>query len=59
MAYSSKVSQIPGDIITASIAVGIPKDDTKPGVIMEYSASSHKEEAEEIVKNMVCRSNET
>lgn len=52
-AYSSKISQIPGDIITASIAVGIPKDNTKPGLIMEYSASSHKKEAEEIVKNMV------
>lgn len=52
-AYSSKISQIPGDIITASIAVAIPEDDTKPGVIMEYSASSHQQEAEEIVKNMV------
>jgi arginine decarboxylase len=51
-AYASKVSQLPGEIISAAIAVAIPKDSTKPGVIMEYSASSHKEEAEEIVKNM-------
>ncbi len=52
-AYASKVSQIMGDIITAAIAVAIPVDSSKPGVIMEYSASSHKEEAEEITKNMV------
>ncbi len=53
VAYASKTSEKPGEIITSAIAVAIPKDDTKPGVIMEHSATEGKEATEETVKNMV------
>ncbi len=53
IAYASKISTIVGEVISAGVAVGIPKDSKKPGLIMEYSASGYRKEVEEIVRHMV------
>lgn len=52
VAYASKVSSQPDEIISAAVAVAIPKDKNKNGLIMEYSAAGHKEEVEKIVRHM-------
>ena len=39
--------------IAAAVAVGIPQDETKVGVIMEYSGYCNKETAEKMVRTMV------
>jgi len=51
-AYAEITSAIPDEIISAAVSIGIPKDETQNGVIMEYSARGHKEEVEHIVRNM-------
>ena len=51
IAYGSIVSDIPGEVISAAVAVGISKDSF--GVIMEYSGKCTKEEAEDRVRVMV------
>ncbi len=53
IAYASIVSDIPGEVISAAVAVGIPDDPKNPGVIMEYSARGSREVAEDIVRRMV------
>ncbi|MBU0520127.1 arginine decarboxylase, pyruvoyl-dependent [bacterium] len=52
IAYASMTSSLPGEVISAGVAVGIPEDDDHCGVIMEYSARGHRHEIEEIVSNM-------
>ncbi len=52
VAYASRISQIPGEIISAAVACAFPMDKEKPGLIMEYSATGHKEEVEAIVIKM-------
>lgn len=52
-AYAFITSDVPGQIITAAVAVAFPKDQNQPGLIMEYSALGHKKEIEEIVQHMV------
>ena len=44
-AYSTITSNVAGDFLVSTIGVGIPVDDTKVGVIMEYSAKNITEEA--------------
>ncbi len=51
-AYASISSDIPGEIISAAVAVGRSNDPKQPGLIMEYSARGHKEDIEEIVRDM-------
>lgn len=51
-AYASIISDIPGEIISAGVAIALPEDEEQSGLIMEYSARGHKEEIEEIVRNM-------
>jgi len=51
-AYASISSDIPGEIISAAVAIALPKDDDQPGLIMEYSARGHREEIELIARNM-------
>lgn len=53
VAYASKISQIPGEVIASAVACGIPGDEKLPGLIMEYSSSGHKEDIEAIVIKMV------
>ncbi len=52
VAYASKVSSQTDEVISAAVAVAIPKDKKKNGLIMEYSAAGHMEEVERIVRHM-------
>jgi arginine decarboxylase len=52
VAYAFITSDIPGEIISAAVAVALPEEEQKAGLIMEYSARGHQEEAEEIVRTM-------
>ena len=52
VAYGSIYSDISGERIAAGVAVAIPQDPSLPGVIMEYSSRGHKEEIENIVREM-------
>jgi len=52
VAYASKISQVPGEIISAAVAAAFPVDESKPALIMEYSGAGHQEEVEQIVINM-------
>lgn len=51
-AYAAKTSTLHGEVIAAGVAVGLPEDKERAGVIMEYSALGHREEIEEIVRTM-------
>jgi len=53
-AYASISSDIPGEIISAVVAIALPKDDGQSGLIMEYSARGRRKEIELIAKNMAC-----
>ena len=52
VAYASITSEIPGETISAAIAVALPRDLDRNGLIMEYSAKGPKEEIEETVRQM-------
>ena len=52
-AYSSKTAIRRNEIISAAVAVGIPKDAEKVGVIMEFSGLCDKLEAEMKIISMV------
>lgn len=52
VAYASKSSDIPGQIISSAVAVGIPEDENHAGIIMEYSVGGRKDTAETIVRSM-------
>jgi len=51
-AYSYISSDIPGEVISAAVAIALPTNEDQPGLIMEYSARGHREEIELIAKNM-------
>ena len=54
VAYATISSDRPGEKIASAIAVGFPFDDSRVGVIMEYSNTGiDGKEAERIVKQMV------
>lgn len=52
VAYAFITSDIPGEIISSAVAVVLPEEEKQAGLIMEYSARGHREEAEEIVRTM-------
>ncbi|MDR0685569.1 MAG: arginine decarboxylase, pyruvoyl-dependent [Spirochaetaceae bacterium] len=52
-AFASMTSRQAGEVISAAIAVGIPADKTKAGVIMEFADSCAEFVAEKTVKAMV------
>ena len=52
IAYAAITSQLEGEVISAAVAVAIPENKEKPGLIMEYSARGRKKDIEEIVRNM-------
>ena len=52
-AYASLYSDTPGEIISAAVAIGIPKDANRAGLIMEYSARAEESVVVEKVKKMV------
>ena len=51
-AYACITSDVPGEIISADIAVALPEDENQNGLIMEYSAKGDRRKIEEIVRNM-------
>jgi len=51
-AYASITSDVPGEIISAGVAIALPKDKNRNGLIMEYSAKGKKEQIEEKVRQM-------
>jgi arginine decarboxylase len=52
-AYASLYSDVPGEVISAAVAIGIPKDVNRAGLIMEYSARAKEVVVVEQVKKMV------
>lgn len=52
-AYSSISSNIKGEQLATAIAVGIPEDSEKPGIIMEHSLNSTKEQVIKDITAMV------
>lgn len=55
VAYASITSDVPGEIISSAVAIGIPKDSNLAGLIMEYSAKEDKNIVENHVRNMVVK----
>ena len=51
-AYAAIRSDIPGEIISAGVAVALPEDENQNGLIMEYSAKGDQRKIEEMVRNM-------
>ncbi len=56
-AYGSIISDVPGEIISAAVAVGLSQDSF--GVIMEFSGRCTKDRAVEIITEMVREAFET
>ncbi len=53
VAYASLCSDVPGEVISSAVAIGIPKDATRAGLIMEYSARAEESIVVEQVRKMV------
>jgi arginine decarboxylase len=51
-AYAALTSDVPGEIISAGVAVALPEDENQNGLIMEYSAKGDRAKIEETVRNM-------
>jgi arginine decarboxylase len=51
-AYASITSEVPGEVISAGVAVALPEDEDQNGLIMEYSGRGGRRQIEEIVRNM-------
>ncbi|MHB8415303.1 MAG: pyruvoyl-dependent arginine decarboxylase [Acidiferrobacteraceae bacterium] len=52
VAYAAMESDIPGSMICAGVAAAWPRDASRPGLIMEYHAHGHREDAESVVRRM-------
>lgn len=53
LAYATIDSTTPGRFISSAVAVGVPEDESQPGVIMEFEDHSKLKNVEEIVRQMV------
>lgn len=53
VAYASLCSDVPGEVISAAVAIGIPEDGKLAGLIMEYSARAEEGIVVAQVKKMV------
>jgi arginine decarboxylase len=53
VAYAALNSDVPGEVISAAVAIGIPKDGNRAGLIMEYSAKAEENVVLKQVKKMV------
>jgi len=51
-AYAAITSEVPGEIISAGVAVALPEDENQNGLIMEYSAKGDRLKIDEILRNM-------
>ena len=52
VAYAARESDIPGSIICAAVAAAWSDDPGQPGLLMEYHAHGHREDAETVVRRM-------
>ena len=52
-AYASMTSDVPGEMISAAVALALTEDPDRPGLIMEYSSRGRQAEIEERVREMV------
>jgi len=50
--YAVITSEIPGEVISAAVAIAYPADESRGAVIMDYSARGHKEDVEGIARRM-------
>ena len=55
VAYASKMSDVPGAVISSAVAVAIPEDGSLAGLIMEYSSHDYKSFTEQKVIMMAER----
>lgn len=53
VAYASITSDVPGETISAAVAIGIPEDASLAGLIMEYSARADETDVRSQVIKMV------
>ncbi|MBN2428676.1 MAG: arginine decarboxylase, pyruvoyl-dependent [Deltaproteobacteria bacterium] len=53
MVFASLSSTLPGEIISAGVAIAYPRDRTQAGLVMEYAASGHKQDIEALARRMV------
>jgi arginine decarboxylase len=51
-AYGAIRSDVPGEMIAAGVAIALPEDEKRNGLIMEYSGKGDRSRIEEIVRNM-------
>jgi arginine decarboxylase len=51
-AYGALSSDVPGEMIGAGVAIALPEDENRNGLIMEYSGKGDRSKIEEIVRNM-------
>ena len=51
-AYAAITSDVPGEVISAGVAIALPDDENQNGLIMEYSAKGERHQIEEIVRKM-------
>ena len=51
-AYAAMTSEVPGEVISAGVALALPEDEEQNGLIMEYSAQGDRRKIEETVRNM-------
>lgn len=52
VAYAALTSDVPGELISAGVAIALPKDRNHNGLIMEYSGRGERSKIEEKVRNM-------
>ncbi len=52
VAYAAISSEMPGELMSAGVAVAYPADPSQAGVIMEYASRGHKEDIEAIARRM-------
>ena len=53
VAYSYESSEVAGETISAAVAVGLPREPDKPGIIMEHHVKGSAEECEEMARRLV------
>ena len=51
-AYAALTSDVPGEMISAGVALALPEDEEQNGLIMEYSAKGDRRKIEETVRDM-------
>jgi arginine decarboxylase len=59
IAYAQETSDVAGELIAAAVAVGVPGDTDRPGVIMEHHMKGSAKECEDIARQLVRNAFET